>query len=42
MKEVELLYFSVKEVVFLFVKFLIVDLVFGFEMCLIGEVMGVG
>lgn len=30
----------VKEVVFLFVCFVNVDLIFGFEMCLMGEVMG--
>lgn len=30
-----------KEVVLLFVKFFGIDIVLGFEMCLIGEVMGI-
>lgn len=41
-QEIILLFFSVKEVVFLFVKFFGVDLIFGLEMKFIGEVMGVG
>lgn len=35
-----ILWFSVKEVVMLFVCFFGVDMIFGLEMCLIGEVMG--
>lgn len=41
-EEVILLFYLVKEVVLLFVKFQGVDLLLGFEMCFIGEVMGVG
>lgn len=41
-KEIVLDYYLVKEVIFLFVKFQGVDLIFGLEMCFIGEVMGVG
>lgn len=34
-------YVVVKEVVLLFVKFFGIDIILGFEMCLIGEVMGI-